>query len=299
MNIGMTGTGLAGMLAVGLAVGLAAGGCSRSADIAPGTGPGGRPGAVRAGRTAAPKPPADPMAGAKTYVCADDQELHVVFAGDRSAVTVRLADGVAAYLPRKRKDAGVEAYSNGDRTLGISTDGDMTYSEAPAPPEVCRKPDAKNGGKDDGKNGAKDAARSDGRQAGGRKAAVREAAMNADLPAPKADGVTRNFTAADKGKTIDMTVGEKVSVSLVGIPTAGYVWGTEAVPSVVKVSDGPSGPTVAAQNQPGYAGGNHWQVVVVEAVRTGEGELTLAMRRPWETHAEPDAETFAVRVRVK
>ena len=44
------------------------------------------------------------------------------------------------------------------------------------------------------------------------------------MPAPKASGATRNFTAADKGKTIEMKTGEKISISLVGIPTAGYVW---------------------------------------------------------------------------
>jgi predicted secreted protein len=43
---------------------------------------------------------------------------------------------------------------------------------------------------------------------------------------------------------------------------------------------------------PGFAGGNHWEVVVFEAVAAGEGEITLAQRRPWESTAEPDASTF-------
>jgi len=67
----------------------------------------------------------------------------------------------------------------------------------------------------------------------------------------------------------------------------------------VKVSDGPSGPTISAQNQPGYTGGNHWEVLVVEAVKTGEGDVVLAMRRPWENKSDPDAEKFTVKVQVK
>jgi hypothetical protein len=43
---------------------------------------------------------------------------------------------------------------------------------------------------------------------------------------------------------------------------------------------------------PGFAGGNHWEVILVEAVAAGEGEIVLAQRRPWEDAAEPDADTF-------
>ena len=130
-------------------------------------------------------------------------------------------------------------------------------------------------------------------------AASNPQAASSDLPAPKAGGVTRNFTAADKGKTIEMKVGEKISISLVGIPTAGYVWAADAAPTFVIVSDGPSGPTISAQKQPGYTGGNHWEVLVVEAVKAGDGELVLAMRRPWEKKSDPDAEKFAVKLKVK
>lgn len=112
------------------------------------------------------------------------------------------------------------------------------------------------------------------------------------LPPPKMDGVTRTLTSEDAGKSVDVKVGEKVAVALSGVPTAGYVWGASAPPAWVKATDGPGGSTTTSQFLPGFAGGNHWEVVVFEAVAAGEGEITLAQRRPWEDTAEPDASTF-------
>ena len=112
------------------------------------------------------------------------------------------------------------------------------------------------------------------------------------LPPPKMDGVVRTLTSEDAGTSFDVKVGEKVAVALSGVPTAGYVWGASAPPAWVKATDGPGGSTTTSQFLPGFAGGNHWEVVVFEAVAAGEGEITLAQRRPWESTAEPDASTF-------
>lgn len=112
------------------------------------------------------------------------------------------------------------------------------------------------------------------------------------LPPPKAEGVVQTLTIEDAGKSITIKVGEKVAVALSGVPTAGYVWAASAPPAWVAASDGPGGATSSAQFLPGFAGGNHWEVVIFEAKAAGEGEITLAERRPWETAAEPDASTF-------
>jgi predicted secreted protein len=281
----MTTRTIAAGLGLALALTFAMAGCSKPADTAAKAGPG-------AGRAGAPKPPADLMAGAKPYSCENGSTLRVVINKEKTAATVRLDDGVAVYLPREDKP-GVDAYSDGDHTLGISAEGDFAYTEEPAPPKVCRAAE------DEPPSGREpttsDPPKSD-RQG---KAAPELASASGDLPAPKVAGVTRNLTAADKGKTIEIKVGEKISISLVGIPTAGYVWAADTTPPFVKVSDGPSGPTIAAQNQPGYAGGNHWEVLVVEAVKPGEGDLVLAMRRPWESKAEPDAEKFTVTLKAR
>jgi predicted secreted protein len=117
------------------------------------------------------------------------------------------------------------------------------------------------------------------------------------LPPPKPDGVARTLTIEDAGKSVDVKVGEKVAVALSGVPTAGYVWGASAPPAWVKATDGPGGSTTTSQFLPSFVGGNHWEVVVFEAIAAGEGEITLAQRRPWESTTEPDASTFKFRLK--
>ena len=117
------------------------------------------------------------------------------------------------------------------------------------------------------------------------------------LPPPKVEGATHTLTIDDAGKSFDVKVGEKVAIALSGVPTAGYVWGASAPPAWVKASEGPGGSTSTSQFLPGFAGGNHWEVVVIEAVAAGEGEITLAQRRPWESSAEPDASTFKFKLK--
>lgn len=112
------------------------------------------------------------------------------------------------------------------------------------------------------------------------------------LPPPKAEGVVRTLGAEDAGKAVEVKVGEKVAVALSGVPTAGYVWAASNPPAWVKASDGPGGATSSAQFLPGFTGGNHWEVTIIEAVAAGEGEIVLAQRRPWETTTDPDASTF-------
>jgi predicted secreted protein len=116
--------------------------------------------------------------------------------------------------------------------------------------------------------------------------------VSESIPAPKFAGAVHALTEADAGKTFNVKVGEKVSIALVGVPTAGYIWAASKPPAWVKASDGPGGATSTAQMLPGFAGGNHWEVVIIEAVAAGEGEIVLAQRRPWEDEAEPDADTF-------
>ncbi len=117
------------------------------------------------------------------------------------------------------------------------------------------------------------------------------------LPPPKAEGVTQTLTVADAGKAVEVKVGEKVAVALVGVPTAGYVWAASTPPAFVKASDGPGGSTTTSQFLPGFAGGSHWEVVIIEAIAAGEGEITLAQRRPWENTAEADATTFKFKLK--
>lgn len=123
--------------------------------------------------------------------------------------------------------------------------------------------------------------------------------VSRELPPPKVEGVVRDLKADDAGKSIDMKVGEKVSISLSGVPTAGYLWAADTAPAFVKVSDGPGGATSSAQFLPGFAGGNHWEVLIVEATAPGEGELALVQKRPWEEKADPSDQRLKFKLTVK
>jgi inhibitor of cysteine peptidase len=123
--------------------------------------------------------------------------------------------------------------------------------------------------------------------------------VSRELLPPPAAGVVRTLTVADAGASVEIKVGEKVAVALSGIPTAGYVWAAASPPAFVKVSEGPSSPTTSAQMLPGFTGGNHWEVTLIEGLAAGEGEIVMAERRPWEDKAIPAAGSFKFKLKVK
>jgi predicted secreted protein len=115
------------------------------------------------------------------------------------------------------------------------------------------------------------------------------------LPAPVPQDVVVRISAEQNGQTVQVRVGERFAVALVGVPTAGYAWSPVEVPAFLTASGETSGPTIGAQLQPGFAGGRHWEVLMFTATTPGSGALRLEQRRPWETN-EPPAETFAVTI---
>jgi predicted secreted protein len=123
--------------------------------------------------------------------------------------------------------------------------------------------------------------------------------VSRSLPPPVVAGVVRDVKAEDKGASVEMKVGDRISVSLSGVPTAGYVWAADNPPAFVKVAEGPGGSTTTSQYLPGFAGGNHWEVLIVEAVAAGESEIAFAQKRPWEDKADPADERFRFKLTVK
>ncbi|HWA21769.1 MAG TPA: protease inhibitor I42 family protein [Caulobacterales bacterium] len=117
------------------------------------------------------------------------------------------------------------------------------------------------------------------------------------LPAPHA-GASVHVTAADNGKTVAVAVGSSFAVELVGVPTAGYLWKPSSTPDFLKETGTTGGPTTKAQKQPGFAGGNHWEVTTFVVQRAGTGVLKFEQRRPWETN-QPAADTFSVTIQAK
>lgn len=117
----------------------------------------------------------------------------------------------------------------------------------------------------------------------------------AALPAPTPAEVEVRITEAQEGQTVEVSLNERFAVELVGVPTAGYVWTPAQMPPFLTRAGETSGPTIAAQNEPGYVGGNHWEVLMFAATAAGEGELVLEQRRPWETE-QPPANVFRVTI---
>jgi len=125
-----------------------------------------------------------------------------------------------------------------------------------------------------------------------------QAETDGALAAPLEAGVGLVIGAAQEGQTIDVEVGRRFAVALVGVPTAGYVWSPLAAPDFLSRAGEGGGPTTAAQNQPGFTGGSHWEILYFVATGPGEGQLVLEQRRPWET-TEPAADSFAVTIRAR
>ena len=125
--------------------------------------------------------------------------------------------------------------------------------------------------------------------------AAREANVSQGLPAPTPEDVTLRLTAADAGRSIPVRVGQRFAVELVGVPTAGYLWAPASLPAFLTRAGEAGGPTSPSQLQPGFAGGNHWEVLMFVATAPGTGALTLEQRRPWESD-EPPAATFTVTI---
>lgn len=124
---------------------------------------------------------------------------------------------------------------------------------------------------------------------------VEEAPVSQAVPAPTPDDVVVRITADQAGQTINVAVNQRFAIELVGVPTAGYVWTPAQIPAFVTRAGEAQGNTVPQQSQPGYTGGNHWEVLMFSATAPGTGEIVIEQRRPWETN-EPANATFRVTI---
>lgn len=118
---------------------------------------------------------------------------------------------------------------------------------------------------------------------------------NNSVPAPTPSDVTTRITAEQNGQMVNVAVGQRFAIELVGVPTAGYVWAPSQVPAFITRAGEASGNTTQDQSQPGFTGGNHWEVTMFSATAAGTGEIVMEQRRPWET-TEPANATFRVTI---
>ncbi len=122
-----------------------------------------------------------------------------------------------------------------------------------------------------------------------------EAPVSQAVPAPTPDDVAVRITAEQDGQTVNVGVNQRFAIELVGVPTAGYVWAPAQMPAFVTRAGEASGNTTPQQSQPGFTGGNHWEVLMFSATEAGTGEIVIEQRRPWETN-EPANATFRVTI---
>jgi predicted secreted protein len=115
------------------------------------------------------------------------------------------------------------------------------------------------------------------------------------VPAPTPQDVTLRISETQAGQSVQVGVNQRFAVELVGVPTAGYVWQPAQVPAFLTRAGEASGNTSQAQSQPGFTGGNHWEVLMFAATGPGTGELVIEQRRPWESN-EPANQTFRVTI---
>lgn len=119
--------------------------------------------------------------------------------------------------------------------------------------------------------------------------------VNAPVAAPTPDDVVVHITAEQAGQTVEVGVNQRFAIELVGVPTAGYTWQPGELPAFVQRAGEASGNTIAEQSQPGYTGGNHWEVTMFVATGPGTGEIVMEQKRPWESDEAP-VDTFRVTV---
>lgn len=95
---------------------------------------------------------------------------------------------------------------------------------------------------------------------------------------------------SDSGKTVEIAIGERLEIVLLGKPTAGYVWEISRFdPARLRFN----------KTEPLFVdkaiGSDSVEILNFEAVATGRSELELIFHRPFEKHKAP-LKTFAVTV---
>jgi len=102
-----------------------------------------------------------------------------------------------------------------------------------------------------------------------------------------------DLTGQESGRSVDVPVGEVVTITLAGNPTTGYAWELVDVDRAVLAPD-PEPAYVADSQLPG-AGGKYTFRLGASAV--GTSAVTLVYRRPWE-EGVPPLQRFELQVTV-
>lgn len=102
-----------------------------------------------------------------------------------------------------------------------------------------------------------------------------------------------DLTVQESGRSVDVPVGEVVTITLAGNPTTGYVWELADVDRAVLAPD--PEPAYVADSALSGAGGTYTFRLSARAV--GTSAVTLVYRRPWE-EGVPPLQRFELKVTV-
>ena len=100
------------------------------------------------------------------------------------------------------------------------------------------------------------------------------------------------LTLDDSGKTVDLVVGETVTLTLQGNPTTGYEWTVKKFDNAGVLRTLLDGVYTANADEPGLVGMGGTYVWSYKAIEPGEAHVDMIYARPWETDAP--AETFSM-----
>jgi len=102
-----------------------------------------------------------------------------------------------------------------------------------------------------------------------------------------------NLSADDNGRTVPLSVGQLVVISLDANPSTGYTWEIKGLNQAVvqQVGEMEFKPSSELAGAPGTA------IFRFKAVSPGQTTLTLIYHRPWEQNVPP-AKTFSIQLTV-
>jgi inhibitor of cysteine peptidase len=104
----------------------------------------------------------------------------------------------------------------------------------------------------------------------------------------------RTLTAEDAGQTIEMNIGDTLSVELEGNPSTGYTWEVAEMNASVLKQIGET----EFETDSELVGSGGVLILRFEAIGSGQTPLKLVYHRPWEQDAPPE-ETFEVSIIVR
>lgn len=100
--------------------------------------------------------------------------------------------------------------------------------------------------------------------------------------------------SSDHGKTVEVPLGESITIRLPENPTTGYRWAVDSITqSHLTIDEGHFVPAAGSG-----VGGGGYREMVVHTKQEGVGEVRLKLRQPWEDESAV-SDRFEVRVVVR